>query len=877
MRPTVCIVALMVSLIPAVVPATAATEVFLLAGQSNMEGEGITSGIQPPYQATQSAVKFWNYNGTAGNGWVNLQAGCGSSPLGVQFGPEVSFGYTLHNTLFPKDDIYLVKWGVSGASLAGLWNPNGANNAYTTLKSRADAAMQDLTTRGLSPTIAGMIWMQGESDALDHTIAPAYTANLQNPITKVRSDFNTPNMPFVVGRILTYWGAPDDNALVRAAQETIPSQVSHVSWINTDNLGQWTEAPRTGHFNTQGQVDLGIRFANKLVNTPEPSTLILAGTGLLALAGYRWRKRMFARHLNPCSGHDDVSVPAHHSQNREGTVMMMVGRDTMQGRVAQLNHRPFLGQDAIAVIGMVGFALAASWFAIPAVGAETAASGNASKGEPNRKPPKLNSKTLFLASPQPRTAIWVNTFYTQGKGLEKMCVMTCERNGDVLDDWQRRFSPDNGKSWSAWEAIEHKVKTPQGVHRQYPLPGWIDPVNGRMLVMVLDGILPRDDPMEGMARWSVRYRVSTDGGRTFAVDEPVIQKGNYTAEHPVEGVWIGKNSIQTSAGTGMPIRTRQGRVLVPVQITPLGPDGKYWSPGGGYTYTDVAVLVGVWTDGMKIEWEISERVKADPMKSTRGLVEPTIAEMPDGRILMVMRGSNNVEAKSSRLKWYSVSADGGLHWSRPKPWTYTDGSNFFSPSSCSQLLRHSNGHCYWLGNISPNNPAGNNPRYPLFYRRSRSQEPAVVKGDPGNDRHEGARRSSEPSAFQLHGPRRPRQRRDRAGNEPLHALSQLAGRCLYLSHRAVAGLFLNAQRLWSSHGHTCYNAAMFQASRRCFLKVSTAAAGGAVAAGVSLAAAAEGVSPATPAQPSPAADKTNIRRSGTEIGARGCPPESAPL
>ena len=320
----------------------------------------------------------------------------------------------------------------------------------------------------------------------------------------------------------------------------------------------------------------------------------------------------------------------------------MARRDTMHGRVEWAWH-------PLIVMGVAWLVLAAFWFLAPVVGAEAAGGGIAAKGQTNRKPPKLKSKTLFLASPQPHTAIWVNTFYTQGKGLEKMCVMTCERNGDVLDDWLQVLARQREELVGVG-GDKSKVKTPQGVHRQYPLPGWIDPVNGRMLVMVLDGVLPRDDPMEGMARWSVRYRVSTDGGRTFAVDEPVIQKGNYTAEHPVEGVWIGKNSIQTSAGTGMPIRTRQGRVLVPVQITPLGPDGKYWKPGGGYTYTDVAVLVGVWTDGMKIEWEISERVKADPMKSTRGLVEPTIAEMPDGRILMVMRGSNDVKPKSSRLQ-----------------------------------------------------------------------------------------------------------------------------------------------------------------------------------------------------------------------------------
>ena len=55
-----------------------------------------------------------------------------------------------------------------------------------------------------------MIWMQGESDANNSAYAAAYEANLTNLITAVRSDFSTPDMPFVVGRItdLSIYGFP---------------------------------------------------------------------------------------------------------------------------------------------------------------------------------------------------------------------------------------------------------------------------------------------------------------------------------------------------------------------------------------------------------------------------------------------------------------------------------------------------------------------------------------------------------------------------------------------------------------------------------------------------------------------------------------------
>lgn len=44
---------------------------------------------------------------------------------------------------------------------------------------------------------------------------------------------------------------------------------------------------------------------------------------------------------------------------------------------------------------------------------------------------------------------------------------------------------------------------------------------------------------------------------------------------------------------------------------------------------------------------------------------------------------------------------------------YANGEPFFSPSACSQLLPHPNGRLYWLGNITPENPRGNRPRYPF--------------------------------------------------------------------------------------------------------------------------------------------------------------------
>ena len=114
---------------------------------------------------------------------------------------------------------------------------------------------------------------------------------------------------------------------------------------------------------------------------------------------------------------------------------------------------------------------------------------------------------------------------------------------------------------------------------------------------------------------------------------------------------------------------------------------------------------------------MGDRVQADPKRSSRGMIEPTLAELPDGRILMVMRGSNDAKDKSGNrmpgYKWQSLSTDGGHSWTQPQPFTFDDGTPFFSPSAMSTLFRHSSGRVFWFGNLTPQNPEGNLPRWPL--------------------------------------------------------------------------------------------------------------------------------------------------------------------
>ena len=343
---------------------------------------------------------------------------------------------------------------------------------------------------------------------------------------------------------------------------------------------------------------------------------------------------------------------------------------------------------------------------------------------------RLNSRELYIEAPRKRSLMHANAFYTRRDGVEKMRTRSVMTRSDTTDSCERSFSPDNGRTWSEWETVDFITETPEGVRRQGDSPGFVDPATDRLITIVTDGVLPTDDPLEGMKHWLLRYRVSIDGGRTDAVDEPIIQTG-FTPDHPFDCVWVGRNSMMIGDMTCRPITTREGRILVPVQLTPVGPDGEYYNPGGGYTYHEAAVLIGTWRDDLTIEWDLSARVANDPAVSTRGCVEPTIAEMPDGRILMVLRGSNDAKPQLPGYKWYAVSEDGGRTWTRPEPWTYDDGENFFSPSSCSQLVPHSNGRCYWLGNLTPENPTGNLPRYPMVIAEVDPESLMLIRDSEG--------------------------------------------------------------------------------------------------------------------------------------------------
>jgi hypothetical protein len=323
-------------------------------------------------------------------------------------------------------------------------------------------------------------------------------------------------------------------------------------------------------------------------------------------------------------------------------------------------------------------------------------------------PDASSSLRLVSRSLTPNAPGCYNALYLQQTGARL-------RSGDNV-------STNNGRTWKSEPMQPDFAAGLLHGYRRNPITSALDPFTGRLITILnaLDtpGLDPKiSEPPVAIQTYYLRYRVSADGGKSWRFDEPIVQAGDFTAQHPFEGIWVGKNAIYLGDLGCIPLVTRAGRVLVPAHTTPLGPDGKLWNPGGGHTYTDVLVLIGTWTNDQRLSWRASQRVAGDPKRTTRGLIEPTLAEFPDGRILMVMRGSNGGKADPQHelpsYKWFSFSQDGGETWSTPGPWTFEDGQTFFSPSSMSALFRHSGGRCFWAGNLTAHNCQDNLPRWPL--------------------------------------------------------------------------------------------------------------------------------------------------------------------
>jgi hypothetical protein len=145
------------------------------------------------------------------------------------------------------------------------------------------------------------------------------------------------------------------------------------------------------------------------------------------------------------------------------------------------------------------------------------------------------------------------------------------------------------------------------------------------------------------------------------------------------------------------------------------PEGRGHSTGG---------VVLMRRDQATGQWLSSNQQYVSPEISSRGLLEPDVAYLKNGHLLVVMRGSDTPTTPGR--KWMTVSTDGGRTLSPVEELRYDDGTSFYSPSSIHTFIRsRRNGCLYWLANIVEEPPEGNSPRYPLYIAEVDEEKVAV--------------------------------------------------------------------------------------------------------------------------------------------------------
>lgn len=227
------------------------------------------------------------------------------------------------------------------------------------------------------------------------------------------------------------------------------------------------------------------------------------------------------------------------------------------------------------------------------------------------------------------------------------------------------------------------------------------------------------DTVFGFMDYKLWYCVSTDGGHTYDEERPLIQRGEgFSATHPVEYVWIGKNSFVFATLQPFMLKMSNGQIFLPCYYAPLDENGEYYNPRNTSTYSWVFGLIGTWNKaGDDVLWDVTEPLTLTPEQSTSGLSECAVIELDKpGHIFMVIRAGNEGDQTGTVpcFKWKTLSTDYGKTWSKLTPFTFSDGTRFWSPTAESNFVRSSvTGKVYWIGNIARVRPRGGWPRYPL--------------------------------------------------------------------------------------------------------------------------------------------------------------------
>ncbi|MHC4878885.1 MAG: sialate O-acetylesterase [Planctomycetota bacterium] len=230
-----------------------AVQVYILAGQSNMQGQGVVDLDHPRYynggkgtlnavmRDPQKAALFRHVKDADGN-WIvrddvfvrfrtqhevktgGLSIGFAGYPGKHHIGPEFQFGHVIGAAT--DAPVLLIKTAWGGKSLHVDFRPprSGGDTGpyYTQIIAEVREALAAVNTEfpqlvGRKLELTGFVWFQGWNDMFNDTARAEYEQNLVNLIHDVRDEFDTPHLPVVIGELGN--GGPDANSSMQTIRD----------------------------------------------------------------------------------------------------------------------------------------------------------------------------------------------------------------------------------------------------------------------------------------------------------------------------------------------------------------------------------------------------------------------------------------------------------------------------------------------------------------------------------------------------------------------------------------------------------------------------------------------------------------------------------
>ena len=264
-------------------------KVFILAGQSNMEGQSVVDLAGADYNDGKGtlvklmadptkAAMFQHLKAADGKWtvrddvWVRYQRedqpllagplGLGYSVYGDQhhFGPELQFGHVVGDNI--ENPVLIIKTAWGGKSLHRDFRPPSSGGEvgkyYSLMIGQVREALANMgrefpALRDRGYELEGFVWYQGWNDGVDgQTAVPQYEQNLANLIHDVRRAFNTPDLPVVIGELTGPWvTATGDWQALRKAQAAAaarPEFAGNVRFVPTHEFVRKPEdSPNPSH------------------------------------------------------------------------------------------------------------------------------------------------------------------------------------------------------------------------------------------------------------------------------------------------------------------------------------------------------------------------------------------------------------------------------------------------------------------------------------------------------------------------------------------------------------------------------------------------------------------------------------------------------